>query len=212
MKKPIISSKVFKFKITLNDSSPKIWRRILVPADYTFFDLHCAIQNAMGWTDSHLHAFYIGDRYGHERITVEFPNPENDWPEKGETRDEQIERLADYFGKIVKQCVYCYDFGDNWDHTVLFEGEQARDKNADYPQCVAGANACPPDDCGGVGGYESLREILKNSKDPEHADMMEWLGLEDVKDFDPAEFDPVQVEFDDPKKRLKEWEKGFSVI
>ncbi len=162
MKKSKFSPNVFKFKITLNDSSPKIWRRILVPADYTFFDLHCAIQNAMGWTDSHLHAFYIGDRYGRERITVGFPYPDGeDMRSPGEKiLDERKERLADYFGKTIKQCVYCYDFGDNWDHTVLFEGKPARDKSADYPQCVAGENACPPEDCGGLGGYENLREIL----------------------------------------------------
>ncbi|MDO8592927.1 MAG: plasmid pRiA4b ORF-3 family protein [bacterium] len=211
MRKPINSPSIFKFKITLNDSTPRVWRRILAPADYTFFDLHCAIQNAMGWTDSHLHAFYIGDRYGRERITVEFPNPDNDWPEKGETRDERTERLADYFGKIVKQCVYCYDFGDNWGHTILFEGELPRDHKIKYPRCLDGANACPPDDCGGVGGYDRLQKTLKNSNDPEHDDMLAWLGLEDPADFNSNEFNPEEVEFEDPKKRLKEWNKGFGI-
>jgi hypothetical protein len=209
MKKPKNSGNVFQFKIILNDSAPSVWRRIIVPADYTFFALHCAIQNAMGWTDSHLHAFYIGERRGKNRITIEFPNPENDFYQGDEARDERKERIADYFGKKIKQCVYCYDFGDNWDHTVLFERELPRDQQAVYPQCVAGENACPPDDCGGVGGYEYLQEVIKNSNHEEHADMLEWLGLNDPQEFNPYEFNPAEIYFDNPKKRLAEWNKGF---
>lgn len=210
MKKSKNSGSVLQFKITLSDSAPRVWRRILVPADYTFFALHCAIQNAMGWTDSHLHAFYIGERRGRDRITIEFPNPENDgmYP-PGETRDERTERLADYFGKTIKQCVYGYDFGDNWNHTVLFERELPREPKQVYPQCLAGENGCPPEDCGGVGGYDYLREILKNPRHQEHADRLEWLGLNDPKEFNPHEFNLREVEFENFKKRLKEWNKGF---
>src|SRR3990167_656072 len=56
------SDKIFSLKISLSGSSPSIWRRIWVPADYSFFDLHCSIQNAMGWFDSHLHGFSIGQK------------------------------------------------------------------------------------------------------------------------------------------------------
>lgn len=209
MKKPANPDKVFQLKIILNNSTLRVWRRLLIPADYTFFALHCAIQSAMGWTDSHLHAFYIGERKGRDRITIEFPNPEGDDLYRGETRDERKELIADYFGKTIKQCVYCYDFGDNWDHTILWERELPRDPKADYPQCLAGENACPPEDCGGIGGYEDLQKILKNPRHQEHADMLEWLGLNDPKEFDPYEFNPAEVEFVNPKKHLAEWSKGF---
>lgn len=182
-----------------------------MPANYTFFALHCAIQNAMGWGDSHLHAFYIGERSGRDRITIEFPNPEADDLYVSETRDERRELVADYFGKTIKQCVYGYDFGDNWDHTIIFERALSRESKASYPQCLAGKNACPPDDCGGVGGYTDLQEIIQNPRHEEHADMLAWLGLDDPKEFDTAEFNPTAVEFDNPKTRLAEWNKGFGL-
>lgn len=202
---------VLQFKITLNDSVPRVWRRILVPSNYTFFDLHCAIQCAMGWFGGHLHAFYIGERRGRDRITIESPNPEGDDPYRGDTRDERREKTADYFGKIVKQCVYCYDFGDNWDHTILLERILPREIRTKYPQCTAGKNACPPEDCGGVWGYKRLRDILKNPQHSEHTDMMDWLGIDDPQDFDPHAFDLAKVVFEDPKKRLVEWNRGFGI-
>ncbi|MBI4119943.1 MAG: plasmid pRiA4b ORF-3 family protein [Parcubacteria group bacterium] len=210
MEKPANSGSILQFKIILNYSTPRIWRRILVPADCTFFALHCAIQNAMGWTDGHLHAFHVGEQKGKDRITIEFPNPEtNDFYRPGENRDERKEHVANYFGKTIKQCVYCYDFGDNWGHTVLLECELPRDPKTPYPRCVAGENACPPEDCGGVWGYEDLQKILKNPRHQEHAEMLEWLGIDDQKEFDPRQFCPSEVEFENPKKRLVVWNKGF---
>lgn len=204
-------STIFQFKITLNESIPKVWRRVLVPADYTFFDLHCAIQNAMGWTDSHLHAFYLGERRNNNRITIEYPNPEGNDLYRGETRDERHEKISDYFNKTIKQCVYCYDFGDNWDHTVLLERVLPKDSKIVYPLCLAGKNACPPDDCGGVWGYQNLQKILKNPNDSEHEGMLKWLGLDNSSEFNPYEFDLAEIEFEDPRARLKEWNKGFGL-
>ncbi|OGY93186.1 MAG: hypothetical protein A3H70_01525 [Candidatus Komeilibacteria bacterium RIFCSPLOWO2_02_FULL_48_11] len=202
---------VFRFKITLDDSSPKVWRRILVPANYTFFDFHVAIQNAMGWCDGHLHAFHIAQKGTAKPLEIRFSDPENDDQFGGEFLDERLERIADYFGKLVKQCKYCYDFGDNWDHTILFEREMPAEPGADYPQCTAGANACPPEDCGGVWGYRDLQKILANPRHKEHQEMAEWMCLDDAKDFDPAEFDAEEAEFEDPRHRLKEYEQGFGV-
>jgi hypothetical protein len=205
------SDKILSLKITLNDSSPSIWRRILVPADYSFFDLHCAIQNAMGWFDSHLHGFAIGQKGTARTINIKLPDPENDdlWEDKYE--DERKEKISNYFGKSIKQCIYTYDYGDSWDHTVLFEKEIDVDPKQKYPQCVAGKNSCPPEDCGGLGGYNHLIEVLKNPKDEEYEDMLEWLAIDDPKELDPSYFDLSEVEFEDPKKRLKEVEKGFGI-
>jgi hypothetical protein len=211
MRKPTSSGNVLQLKITLNDSAPRVWRRILVPSNYMFFALHCAIQNAMGWADSHLHAFYIGERKGKDRVIIEFPNPEGDDLYAGETRDERKECIGAYFGKTIKQCVYCYDFGDNRSHTVLFERELPQDPKVAYPQCTGGQNACPPDDCGGVGGYGELQKTLKDPGHNEHADMLAWMGLDDSKEFDPHEINTAEVEFENPKKRLAEWQQGFEL-
>lgn len=219
-KKP---DKVLSFKITLNDSSPRIWRRIIVPAEYTFFNLHCAIQDAMGWFDCHLHDFRIDTRSQTkskrksekgEIITIAFPNPEIDDFDINtiNRKDERAEYLADWFGKRIKQCVYEYDFGDGWDHTVLFESESPRDPQNTYPQCTAGKGACPPEDCGGVWGYKNLQGILKNPKHPEHKDMLDWLLIKDASEFDPNNFDIQDISFQDPKYRLKEYEKRFGVL
>ena len=83
------------------------------------------------------------------------------------------------------------------------------EKGEEYPQCVAGKNACPPDDCGGLGGYDRLQLILKDPKDGEHADMLEWLCIDSADEFDPLHLNPEEIEFMDPVERLKEYEKGF---
>lgn len=206
-----IETSCLQLKISLNDFKPLIWRKIIVPSDCSFFNLHVAIQDAMGWSDSHLHAFYISEQQGEKRITIEFPNPEaNDFGGIN-ALDERKERIADYFGKTIKQCVYCYDFGDNWDHTVLFEGTVPRKPGSVYPQCTAGKRACPPDDCGGVWGYQDLLEILKNPKHAEHKNMLDWLAIESPDEFDAESFEPREVVFRNSKKVLKAYEKGFGI-
>jgi len=196
----------YQFKITLNDSSPSIWRRIIIPKSATFFELHLAIQGAMGWQDSHLHTFRIFGK-GKRPISIEFPSPDNE----GDYLDERKEKIADYLSEKMKQCQYEYDFGDGWEHTVLLEKEVELDPKEKYPKCVDGQNACPPEDCGGIGGYYGLTEILKDPCHEEHEEMLEWLGIDDPKEFDPTTFDPDDAFFENPRKRLKEYERGFDV-
>jgi len=183
-----------------------------LPAESTFYELHSAIQDAMGWMDYHLHGFTFDtrgkgldkSRNSFEHIyNITLPDPETGGFDVN-TKDERQERLNDWFGVVAKQCVYTYDFGDNWDHTVLLEKTIPLDNKAKYPQCIGGKNACPPEDCGGVGGYEDLQKILADPNHEEHEDMLEWLGLESGAEFDPSEFDYQAVEFEDPKLRLKE--------
>ncbi len=213
MKKQKQTKKAYSFKITLNDSSPKIWRRILVSKDYSFFDLHIVIQDAMGWFDSHLHSFEFTPQNSNRRIIIQFPDPENDmFFEK--PLDERREKIRDYFVNVAKQCIYNYDFGDNWDHTIVFEGEKEIPSNQELPFCKAGKNACPFEDSGGIWGYQELLEILKDPKHEQYDDMKEWVkmfGIENPKDYDPTYFEPQEVEFENPKERLKDWEEGFGV-
>jgi hypothetical protein len=190
---------VFQFKITLQDVLPKVWRRILVPSTYSFFELYVAIESAMGWSGEHLHMFSLAQKGTKDPICIELPHPDDGFDAIGDTRDEQTEKIADYFPRFIKQCLYTYDFGDDWDHTVLFEKALPADINASYPQCIGGKNACPPDDCGGSFGYERLLDILKDTKHEEHQDMLDWLCLDQANKFDQTAFDCREVVFDNPK-------------
>jgi hypothetical protein len=195
----------FQFKITLENVKPRVWRRIVVPQAYTFFELYSAIDDAMGWGGGHLHNFYVAQSGTARPIVIELPKPDNFMHWDRDNRDERTELIADYFGKRIKQCRYNYDFGDNWEHTVLFERELPADPTTKYPICTAGKNACPPDDCGGPWGYEDLKRVLAGRQSAQRTELVEWLGLDHPGDFDPTEFDPTAVEFTSPAERLVEW-------
>ena len=208
-----INNKIFQFKITLDNSSPKVWRRILVSKDATFFDLHVVIQDAVGWVDSHLHGFRTCPKDRNITPTIiQFPHPEFDDDFGGrDIRDERLEKISNYFNVLTKRCKYEYDFGDGWVHTIFFEKELSQEVGIHYPKCVVGKNACPFEDSGGVWGYEDKLEILKNSKHPDYKDILEWLGIDNPSEVDPTKFDFNEVEFRNSKKVLKEHEKGFGV-
>ena len=185
-------SKVLRFKVELLEISPPIWRQIEVPGDYSFWDLHVAIQDAMGWTDSHLHAFEVQDaKQGYVEIGI--PDPDSEatvvagWKRK----------LDRHFKAPGDQVTYEYDFGDSWRHSVVLEAVSLADPGSEYPRCVDGARRCPPEDCGGPFGYEEFLEIIADSKHEEHDDTLLWCG----GSFDAEEFDPKAVQFDDPAER-----------
>ncbi|MDP2837772.1 MAG: plasmid pRiA4b ORF-3 family protein [Candidatus Moranbacteria bacterium] len=201
---------VFQLKITLDDSAPRVWRRILISKDASFFELHVAIQDAMGWGDGHLHSFSLAQKETAVPICIEFPDPERDeLYGSDDKRDERVEKIADYFGVSIKQCQYTYDFGDNWTHEVLLEKEVPAIAGTRYPQCTTGKNACPSEDCGGVWGYQDMLKIIQDKKHSEHKDIMDWLGIDDVSEYDPTAFVVGDVEFRDAKKELRVYEKGF---
>jgi len=187
--------KVYQFKITLQESSPPIWRRIQVPETYTFWDLHVAIQDAFGWTDYHLHEFEIQQPISKEKIRIGIPDEDfgreilPDWKQK----------ISDYFTLDNKKSKYTYDFGDDWLHRLLLEKILPRKVNTNYPKCIEGKRACPPEDCGGICGYEEFLYAIKNPKHEQHREMKEWIG----RDFNPEYFNPSEIVFDNPKTRLK---------
>lgn len=107
--------------------------------------------------------------------------------------DEKKTKIANYFSLSNSTAVYEYDFGDSWKHEVLFEGIHPAATETKYPTCIAGERACPPEDAGGVSGYERLLKILADPKHKEHDEMKEW--LRDWKDvpggiFKSEEFNP----------------------
>jgi Plasmid pRiA4b ORF-3-like protein len=158
--------------VVLRDTDPAVWRRLVVPTSLTLRQLHAVLQTAMGWEDYHLHLFDIGGvLYGD---VEDFP---------GELGDEETFTVGDATG-VAGEWRYQYDFGDGWDHDIRV-GQRLASVGTGTPHCVDGARACPPEDCGGPGGYEHLLEVLADPADPEHAELLEWVGGE----FDPDAFD-----------------------
>jgi hypothetical protein len=189
--------KVFQFKIQLKHVKPPIWRRILVPENYTFWDLHVAVQDSMGWVDYHLHEFNIQNPLTGKEDRIGMPD--DDYPD-AEMISEKDCTIKTYFTKENIVAMYVYDFGDDWEHDIIFEKILQRDTDIKYPACTAGKRACPPEDCGGPFGYMGLLEALNNPDHENHESMVEWIG----DDFDSETFNPKSVYFDDPKERWKE--------
>ena len=196
---------VYQLKITLSHSHPPIWRTILIPCDVSFFALHSAIQDAFGWYDSHLHQFFIGSPYGRDSICLSYPYADVE-PLQG-TKDERTEKLLKYLTKVGQKIHYEYDFGDGWMHEINLQKILPFESDKEYPCLIKGANACPPEDCGGIFGYYDLLEILKNPKHPEHLEYREWLCLEKGKVFDPTGFNIEDVFFQDPKDLAKSYKE-----
>ncbi len=169
---------VFEIKVTLQDIRPFIWRRIQVPADIRLGKFHRVLQVSMGWTNSHLHAFRIGD--------VTYGVPGLDSPDLA--RSERAIRLDKVAGP-GDTLFYEYDFGDGWVHEIKIEKALLADPTVHYPRCLAGERACPPEDCGGPPGYEDLLAALRDPSHPEHEEIREWAG----PSFDPEAFDLAAV-------------------
>jgi len=192
------ATNVYQFKIVLKEIGPIIWRRIQVPETYTFWDLHVAIQDAMGWMDYHLHQFIIFNPKTGEREFIGIPD-EDDWDTEMTILEGWKIPIVSYFSLQTKDAEYEYDFGDGWRHKVTLEAILPLDTSQKYPICLEGERACPPEDCGGVGGYENLLKILKNPNHEEYGDTKIWLG----KEFKSEEFNPAEVLFEDPQERWK---------
>ena len=165
----------FQLKITLHESQPPIWRRVIVPVNLTLEGLHIVIQTAMGWSDDHLLQFEIGET----RYTGS--HPFDDFDDTGE--DDSQYRLDEAIGN-KKKFRYEYDFGDSWQHTIVVE---KRIPNTGQPikiVCTGGEMCCPLEDSGGLWGYYEKIAILNDKTHPEHEEIAEWLGS-----FDPELFD-----------------------
>jgi len=193
---------VYQFKITLQGiHTPLIWRRIQVPKEYSFWDLHVALVDAMGWLDYHLHTFEI-PQSNHEGLVV-IGIPENEFDEDW-IAGWKIP-LEQYFKQIGQNIPYRYDLGQHWRHQVLFEGILLMEKGVKYPRCTDGKNACPPEDCGGVSGYFRILEIINDPEHDEYQETIEWLRGHAINyyPYDPSEFNPQKIRFRNPKKQLQ---------
>jgi hypothetical protein len=151
----------------------------------------------MGWTDSHLHEFRVCNPRTLREEIIGIPMYDD-------LRNEPIRPgwripIRSILKKPGTKASYAYDFGDGWVHVVEFEKTVPLQKTAPCPACIGGRRKCPPEDCGGVWSYEDLLQIMADPGHPEFAETLRWLG----DGFDPADFSPGQVEFTNPRKRLR---------
>lgn len=173
-----------------------------MPEACTFWDLHVAIQDAMGWQDCHLHEFRLLGPKG-TLVSIGIPTGEeaDDRPMLPGWKVEVSKNFVNA-GWHVPPAIYAYDFGDDWEHTLVHEGMTMAEPGARYPRCVGGARRGPPEDCGGVHGFAEFLAAIADPAHPEHESMREWAGP-----YDPSDFAPERVRFDDPKKR---WRRAFA--
>lgn len=168
------SKQLFQFHLFLEGTGPQVWRRIQVPADFTLAGLHRVIQAVMGWQDYHLHQFTIAGRaYG-------VPDPEGE----REVIDERTIRLRDLDLSTTARFEYLYDFGDDWRHVLNLEEVLQCDADNAAPLCLGGECSTPPEDVGGVPGYEEFLKALSDPDHEEHDHMKSWVG----RPFDPNRF------------------------
>lgn len=192
---------VFRFRVELRDIAPPVWREIEVPGDYSFWDLHVAIQDAMGWLDYHLHAFLPAERAnGGGDWEIGIPIDDEPLDDRTTFASWQVP-VTKHFQKSGDRMLYLYDFGDDWSHDVVLEEIIACDSER-LVACTGGERACPPEDCGGPRGYQTMLEALADPGHDQHEDMKQWIG----GSFDPERFDTAMVKFDDPRQR---WNQAF---
>jgi len=172
---------IYQLQITLIGVAPPIWRRIHVPCTIRLCCLHDALQAVLGWTDSHLHQF--------EKDGKCWGAPEFDEPGELDLIDESrvpIKKLLKAGGDSL---VYVYDFGDNWRHVVLLEKILPAGAGDRRPVCVGGERQCPPEDVGGVSGYQRFLEAIFDPSHEEYEHYVSWAG----GPFHAEKFDPKAV-------------------
>ena len=146
----------------------------------------------MGWQDSHLHQFIIGnERYG---------VPDLGW-EDDDTIDEQVIKLSSVLQGKTKLILYAYDFGDGWEHEIVLEKVLPLEPKETIPKCIHGERSCPPEDCGGIYGYQELLDIIADPDHEEHQNMIDWIG---------GKFSPEYFNIDEVNELLKDKETEFT--
>ncbi len=166
---------VYRLRVDLRGARPPIWRRLEIAGDTTLAQLHRILQSAFGWESYHMHCFET--RFGTFGIADPDLGPRSD-------QSATLEQVLGEGGTMT----YTYDFGDDWEHIIAVESIAVPAEGVTYPRCTGGRRATPPEDCGGIWGYAALCEILADPEHDEHEERLEWLGLSNARDFDPAAF------------------------
>lgn len=176
------SAEVYQLRIDLRGlKSPKVWRRIVVPVNIKLSLLHVVLLRTMGWGGGHLHEFMFAQG--------NYTSPEPGLDLDADVQDESRVSLRKAL-EGNSTFTWLYDYGDSWYHKVKVERTVDMLVPLDHPKCITGQGACPPEDVGGVPGYEEFLEALADPEHPEHEELMSWHG----DPFDPAAFSVADVQ------------------
>ena len=181
---------IHQIKITLIGSKPNIWRRIQTYSDINLNKFHKILQVVMGWKEAHLYEFRLCGTY------YSLPDIENQ-DELSDQRDSRKIKLYQISHRIIDQIAhgdkadftYTYDLGDKWDHIIQFEKYLPIDISKQYPICLNGKMACPPEDVGGISEYLRCLKIIKNPDHEQYKEIVDWIG----GNFDPTFFSNYEV-------------------
>jgi hypothetical protein len=182
----------YRVRVDLTGTKPPLWRRLELASDMHLDELHDVLQIAFGWTDSHLHRFSAGA----EQYLCPFEVEEG---EEGTPENEV--RLDEVLADSGDELLYAYDFGDDWDHTLQLEAVLPRDDAAPRATCTAGRRPGPPEDCGGVHGYE-LFDAATDPTHPDHAAARAEIARIHGSDVDPEGYAPTPFAIDEINREL----------
>lgn len=181
----------YVFKITISGiSQPQVWRRVAIPADYSFFKFHKVIQIIFGWEN--IHSFEFFDATETDPLHIFMPHEKiEDYDMRA--ADASKTHLRDIFSEDKKQYSYRYDSNDNWIHDIVLE--DISDEVLKCPRCHGGEGMCPPEGCGGPKEYQHIKYLLNEKPDSDEARRCrEWLFMEDDDVFDPSYFPEAETE------------------
>lgn len=193
-----MGARALQFKVTLRGVDPPVWRRIQVPAGGTFWGLHVAIQDAMGWADGAIHRFRVPDPATGIAEEIGAPDPDDPEDDPGFLIDWEAP-LANFFEQEGDAALYLYDPEEGWAHDVAFEGIVERTWPGRRARCTAGERAGPPEGVGGPSGYDDFLRAIADDGHPGHLEARAWHD----GPFDPDAFDPSAVPMSDPDGRWK---------
>jgi hypothetical protein len=176
-----LPNSVYQLHISLNGIEPVIWRRIQVLGRVSLYKLNRIIQESMGWKNSHLNFFKIND--------IEYEVKYDNLDEIPQALDEKEFKLCQVVQAENIRFTFLYDFGDEWEHSVLVEKILPKEPDVKYPICIDGKRACPPEDCGGPPGFAEFVEAVRNPYHEDHQVMIQWVGYK----YDPDEFNTELV-------------------
>ncbi len=183
----------YQFKIQIKGvTKPPVWRKIIVPADFTFLRFHNVIQTAFGWEDCHLFEFDDKDYQGSIRIAL--PS-EDDSDFRIKVQDASKVKLSEIFAGDIRKLLYVYDFGDYWVHEITLEAFSDGKRKEAF--CLSGKGNCPPEDCGGSVGYEVMKYVFLTKPDSKEADgYRDWLGLDKDEVWNTTAFNIDEINAD----------------
>lgn len=176
---------IYQLHLSIEDIEPQIWRRILVSKTTTLWRFHKMLQALFGWKDYHLHQFEVGEIV----FGMDYVDPEDDYT---------VSYSRVTLGKVLKRVgntmTYLYDFGDDWEVTIVLEQTFEKDPEVVYPLCLEGKRAGPPEDSGSPHGFMNLMEILGDPKHEEYKACKKWVG---------ARYDPEAFNLESIDKKMK---------